>query len=68
MENVLILNIKYKTKIKKFQWRKTYSSSDFASLLLNVFNIKGRIIGLRDKSSRKNIFHLFKLKFKRTYL
>ena len=54
MSSFHFLSIRYGDKVKKFQWRKAYSPTEFVSLLANVFKIDRKILGLRDSEGKKN--------------
>lgn len=44
------LSIEHNRKLKKFQWRKSYSLRDFKALLTQVFSVNGEILGLKDRT------------------
>lgn len=43
-----LLLIEHGKKVKKFQWKNSYSLADFKGLLLRVFHLSCDILGLRD--------------------
>ncbi len=58
MSTFHFLSIRYADKVKKFQWRKAYSPTEFVSLLSNVFKIERKILGLRDAEGTRVFSYL----------